>query len=121
MRMPRTRTLLATAAMAAATATAGFVIASTAGASTTTTAGTLTAATGNTGTSLSITASQGAIAAGQRDTISGSLLAGGSPAAHRVVVLERYNDKRQAVAAHQDQADQQVWRGHLYRASGHDP
>jgi len=95
MRMPRTRTLLATAAVAAATATAGFVIASTAGASTTATAGTLTAATGNTGTSLSITASQSTIAAGQRDTISGTLLAGGSPAAHRVVVLERYNDKRQ--------------------------
>jgi hypothetical protein len=94
MRIPRTRTLLATAATAAATATAGFVIASTAGASTATTAGTLTAVTGNTGTSLSITASHGAITAGQRDTISGTLLAGGSPAAHRVVVLERYNDKR---------------------------
>jgi hypothetical protein len=95
MRMPRTRTLLATAALASATATTGFVIASTAGASTTTTAGTLTAATGDTGASLSITASQMAIAAGQRDTISGTLRAGGSPAAHRVVVLERYNDKRQ--------------------------
>jgi hypothetical protein len=94
MRKPRTRTLIATAAVAAATATAGFMIASTAGASTPTTAGTLTAATGNTGTSLSITASQSTIAAGQRDTIGGTLLAGGSPAAHRVVELERYNDQR---------------------------
>jgi hypothetical protein len=94
MRKPRTRTLIATVAVAAVTATTGFVIASAAGASTTTTAGTLTAATGNTGTSLSITTSQSTIAAGQRDTISGTLLAGGSPAAHRVVVLERYNDRR---------------------------
>jgi hypothetical protein len=96
MRKPRTRTLIATAAVAAATATAGFMIASTAGASTTTatTTGALTAATGQGGTSLSITASQVAIAAGQHDSISGTLLAGGSPAAHRVVVLERYNDQR---------------------------
>lgn len=93
MRKPRTRTLIATAAVAAATATAGFMIASTAGASTTTTAGTLTAATGQAGTSLSVTASQSTIAAGQRDSISGTLLAGGSPAAHRVVELERYNDR----------------------------
>jgi hypothetical protein len=93
MRMPRTRALIATAAVAAATATAGFMIATTAGASTTTTTGTLTAATGTTGTSLSITAAQSTIAAGQRDRISGTLLAGGSPAAHRVVVLERYNDR----------------------------
>jgi hypothetical protein len=93
MRKPRTRTLVATAAAAAATATAGFMIATTAGASTTTTTGTLTAATGTTGTSLSITAAQSTIAAGQRDRISGTLLAGGSPAAHRVVLLEGYNDR----------------------------
>lgn len=93
MRKPRTRTLIATAAVTAVTATAGFMIATTAGASTTTATDALTAATGNTGTSLSIAASQGAIAAGQRDSISGTLLAGGSPAAHRVVVLERYNNR----------------------------
>lgn len=97
MRMPRTRTLIATAAVAAATATTGFMIATTAGASatttTTTTTDTLTAATGTTGTSLSITAAQSTIAAGQRDRISGTLLAGGSPAAHRVVLLEGYNDR----------------------------
>ena len=93
MRMPRTRTLIATAAVAAATATAGFMIATTAGASTTTTDSTLTAATVNTGTTLSITAGHSTIAAGQRDSISGTLLAGGSPAGHRVVILERYNDR----------------------------
>jgi len=93
MRMPRRRTLIAAAALAAVTATTGFVVASTAGASTTTTTGALTAATGQAGTSLSITASQSTIAAGQRDTISGTLLTGGNPAAHRVVELERYNDR----------------------------
>jgi len=71
MRMLRTRTLIATAAVAAATATAGFMIASTAGASTTTAADTLTAATGKTGAALSIAASESTIAIGQQDTISG--------------------------------------------------
>jgi hypothetical protein len=93
MRMPRARTLIATAAVAAATATAGFMIASTAGASTTTTAGTLTAATGNTGTSLSITTGQSTIAAGQQDSITGTLTSNGSPEPHRVVDLYRYSDR----------------------------
>ena len=93
MRMPRTRTLIAAAAVAAATATAGFMIASTAGASTTATTGTLTAASAKAGTQLSITAGQSTIAAGQRDSISGTLTSGGSPEAHRVVGLYGYSDR----------------------------
>jgi hypothetical protein len=91
MRMPRTRTLIAAAAVAAATATAGFMIASTAGASTTTAS--LTAASAKAGTQLSITAGQPAIAAGQRDSISGTLTSGGSPEADRVVDLYLYSDR----------------------------
>jgi hypothetical protein len=93
MRKPRTRTLIAAAAVAAATATAGFMIASTAGASTTTTTGTLAAATAKAGTTLSITAGQSTIAAGQQDTVSGTLLSGGSPDPRRVVDLYRYSDR----------------------------
>jgi len=80
--------------VAAATATAGFVIASTAGASTTTTVGALTAATGNTGTAFSIAASESTIAIGQKDTISGTLTVNGAAAGHRVVGLLRYNSKQ---------------------------
>jgi len=94
MRMLRTRTLIATAAVAAATATAGFMIASTAGASTTTAADTLTAATGKTGAALSIAASESTIAIGQQDTISGTLTVNGAAAGHRVVGLLRYNSRQ---------------------------
>ena len=93
MRMPRTRTLIAAAAVAAATATAGFMIASTAGASITTTTGTLTAASAKAGTQLSVTAGQSTIAAGQLDSISGTLTSGGSPEAHRVIGLYGYSDR----------------------------
>jgi hypothetical protein len=91
MRKPRTRTLIATAAVAAATATAGFMIASTAGASTTSTTGTLTAVSGNTGTTLSIAASKSTISIGQQDTVSGTLQASGTAAGHRKVGLLRYS------------------------------
>jgi hypothetical protein len=95
MRKLRTRTLIATAAVAAATATAGFMIASTAGASTTSTTGTLTAVTGSTGTgngaTLSIAASESTISIGQTDTITGTLQANGTAAAHRKVGLLRYS------------------------------
>jgi len=94
MRKPRTRTLIATAAVAAATATAGFMIASTAGASTTTTVGTLTAATGNTGTAFSIVASESTIAIGQKDTVSGTLTADGAAPGHRVAELLRYSSRQ---------------------------
>ena len=94
MRMPRTRTLIATAAVAAATATAGFMIATTAGASTTTTTDTLTAAGGSTGTAFSITASESTIAIGQKDTVSGTLTVNGAAAGHRVVGLLRYDSRQ---------------------------
>jgi hypothetical protein len=96
MRKPRTRTLIAAAAVAAATATAGFMIASTAGASTTSTAGTLTAVSGSTdggstGTTVSIAASESTISVGQQDTVSGTLQANGAAAGHRKVGLLRYS------------------------------
>jgi hypothetical protein len=94
MRKPRARTLIATAAVAAATATAVFMIATTAGASTTTTADTLTAATGNTGTAFSIVASESTIAIGQKDTISGTLTANGAAPGHRVVELLGYSSRQ---------------------------
>ena len=93
MRMPRRRTLIAGTALAAVTATAGFVIASTAGASTRTTTGTLTAASATAGTQLSITTGQSTIAAGQQDSISGTLTSSGSPEPHRVVDLYRYSQR----------------------------
>jgi hypothetical protein len=92
--MPRTRTLIATAAVAAVTATAGFLIASTAGASTAT--GTLTAVNGSTGTgtngaTLSIAAGGSTIPIGQQDTVSGTLQANGAAVGHRKVGLLRYS------------------------------
>jgi hypothetical protein len=96
MRMSRTRTLIATAAVAAATATAGFMIASTAGASAATTTGTLTAVSGNSGTgnngaTLSIVAGEPTISIGQQDTVSGTLRANGAAAGQRKVGLLRYS------------------------------
>jgi hypothetical protein len=95
MRKPRTRTLIATAAVAAATAAAAVAIASTAGASTPAAlTSTLTAATGNTGTTFSIVAGESTITIGQKDTVSGTLQANGTAPGHRVVELLRY-DARQ--------------------------
>jgi hypothetical protein len=99
MRKPRTRTLIATAAVAAAAATAAFVIAPNAGASTPGAIGTLTAVTGSTGTgnggtTLSIAAAQSTIALGQKDTVSGTLLANGTAPGHRVVGLLRYDTRQ---------------------------
>ena len=98
MRMPRTRTLFATAAVAAATATAGLVIASTAFAGTTATAGTLTAVSantgaGNNGATLSVTVGEPTIAIGHQDTVSGTLQANGTASGHRRVGLFRYSTK----------------------------
>jgi hypothetical protein len=95
MRIPRTRVLIAAAAVAAATAAAGFMIASTAGASTTAATGTLTAAAAAAGPQLSITAGQSTIAAGQQDSISGTLTSNGSPQPGRVVRLYLYSDRLQ--------------------------
>jgi microcompartment protein CcmL/EutN len=91
--MPRTRTLIAAAAVAAMTATAGFTIANTAGASTTATTGTLTAASAKAGTQLSVTTAQSTIAAGQQDSINGMFTSNGSPEPHRVIGLYRYSDR----------------------------
>jgi hypothetical protein len=105
MRKLRARILAGGAVAVLAGATA-FAVTSTAGATTTARATALTAAparagttakadtTARTGTTLSVAAGQPAIKAGERDTISGTLLAGDNPAANRVVELYRYNDER---------------------------
>jgi hypothetical protein len=93
MRKPRTRTLIAAAAVAAATATAAVMIASTAGASTPATTDALTAATGNAGTTLSIVAGESTITIGQKDTVSGTLRSDGAAPGHRVVELYRYSTR----------------------------
>jgi hypothetical protein len=99
MRKVRARILAGGAVAVLAGATA-FAVTSTADATTTarTTALTATAAktapTAKTGTTLSVAAGRPAIKAGERDTISGTLLAGANPAANRVVELYRYNDQR---------------------------
>ncbi len=94
MRKPRTRTLIATAAVGAATAAAAVTIATSAGATTPATTSALTAVTGNAGTALSIAAAKPTIAVGQKDTVSGTLRSGGAAPGHRVVELYRY-DARQ--------------------------
>lgn len=96
MRKPRTRFLAgaaiaATTAFAAAAATTAFLV--TDSASSTTATGTLAVATAKTATTLSITAGTSTITGGQKDTISGTLTAGGGPAAKKVVDLYRYSDR----------------------------
>jgi len=92
MRKLRTRILVGGAVAVFAGATA-FAVTSTADATTAAKTTALTSATTKTATTLSIAAAQSTIREGQRDTISGTLLAGGNPAAGRVVELYRYNDR----------------------------
>ena len=92
MRKLRTRILVGGAVAVFAAATA-FAVTSTADATATTKTAALTTSTAKTGTTLSVTASQSTIKGGQKDTISGTLLAGGSPASGKVVELYRYNDR----------------------------
>jgi hypothetical protein len=94
MRKLRTRTLIGGGVAVFAAAT-GFAIASSADATTPASTTALTAATAKTGTTLSITAGVPAIKAGQKDSISGTLLAAGRPAPGRVVDLYRYSDRLQ--------------------------
>lgn len=93
MRKLRTRILVGGAVAVFAGATA-FAVTSAAGATTSTKTAALTT-TAKAGTTLSATAARSAIQAGQADTISGTLLAGGNPAPGRVVELYRYNDRLQ--------------------------
>jgi hypothetical protein len=100
MRKLRTRILVG-GAIAVFAGAAAFAVTSTADATTTakTTvlAGTTAkaGATAKTGTTLSITAGGSTVKGGGQDSISGTLLAGGSPAANRVVELYRYNSRSQ--------------------------
>ena len=94
MRKLRTRILVGGAVAVFAGATA-FAITSTADATTSTKTAALTTGAAKTGTTLSATAVQSTIQAGQADTITGTLLAGGNPAPGRLVELYRYNDRRQ--------------------------
>ena len=84
MRKLRTRILVGGAVAVSAGATA-FAVTSTADATTTAKTAALTTTTAKTGTTLSIMAGESTIKAGQKDSISGTLLAGGSPAAGRAV------------------------------------
>jgi 5-hydroxyisourate hydrolase-like protein (transthyretin family) len=92
MRKLRTRILVGGAVAVFAGATA-FAVTSTADATTTANTTALASTAAKTGTTLSVTAARSTIQAGQQDTIGGTLLAGGNPAAGRVVELYRYNDR----------------------------
>ena len=94
MRKLRTRVLVGGAVAVFAAATA-FAVTSAADATTGTKTAALTTTTAKTGTTLSAMAAQTTIKAGQRDTISGTLLTGGNRAPGRVVGLYRYNDQLQ--------------------------
>jgi hypothetical protein len=94
MRKLRTRILVGGTVAVFAGATA-FAVASTADATTGANTAAVTTATAKTGTTLSAAAAQSTIKAGQKDTISGTLLAGGNPAPGRVVELYRYSDRLQ--------------------------
>jgi hypothetical protein len=100
MRKLRTRVLVG-GAVAVFAGAAAFAVTSTADATTTAKTAALagttvkTDTTGKAGTTLSITAGESTIKGGDKDSISGTLLAGGSPAAHRVVELYRYNSQSQ--------------------------
>ena len=93
MRKLRTRILVGGAVAVFAAATA-FAVTSTADATTTAKSAALTT-TAKSGTTLSVTAAQSTIRAGQEDSVSGTLLAAGNPAAGKVVELYRYNDRLQ--------------------------
>jgi hypothetical protein len=94
MRKLRTRILVGGAVAVFAAATA-FAVTSTADATSTTKTAALTTTTAKTGTTLSVTAAQSTIRGGQKDTVSGTLLAGGSPASGKVVELYGYSDRLQ--------------------------
>ncbi len=91
MRKLRTRVFAGGAVAVFAGATA-FAVTSTADATTAAKTAALTAATAKTATTLSITAAESTIKAGEKDSVSGTLLADGSPADGKAVGLYRYND-----------------------------
>jgi hypothetical protein len=95
MRKLRTRILVGGAVAVFAAATA-FAVTDTAVATTAKTAAlTTTTTTAKAGTTLSVMAGGSTIQAGQKDSISGTLLAGGNPAATKVVELYRFNYRLQ--------------------------
>lgn len=93
MRKLRTRILVGGAVAVFAAATA-FVVTSTADATTSANTTALTT-TAKTATTLSIMAGESTVKPGEKDSISGTLLASGSPAAGKVVELYRYNNRLQ--------------------------
>jgi hypothetical protein len=92
MRKLRTRIVVG-GAVAVFAGAAAFAVTSTAGATTTARTAALTATTAKTGTALSVTTGTSTIKGGDKDSVSGTLLAGGNPAANRVVELYRYNSR----------------------------
>lgn len=90
MRKLRTRVIIGGSVAVFAAAT-GFAVTSAADTTTAKTAA-LTSSTAKTATTLSITAGESTIKPGEKDSISGTLLADGGPARGKAVGLYRYND-----------------------------
>jgi hypothetical protein len=90
MRKLRTRVAVGGAVAVFAGATA-FAVTSAASATTTAKSTALTSSTAKTATALSITAGESTVKAGEKDSISGTLLADGGPARGKAVGLYRYN------------------------------
>jgi 5-hydroxyisourate hydrolase-like protein (transthyretin family) len=84
--------ILAGGVVAVVAGATAFAVTDSAGASTAQTAA-LTKSAAQAGTALSIRAAQSTIAAGQQDTITGTLTAGGKPAAGKVVELYAYSSR----------------------------
>jgi 5-hydroxyisourate hydrolase-like protein (transthyretin family) len=92
MRKLRTR-ILAGGAVAVFAAATGFAVTSAAGTTTTVRTAALTSSSPKAATTLSITAGESTVKAGEKDSISGTLLAAGSPARGKAVGLYRYNSQ----------------------------
>jgi hypothetical protein len=94
MRKLRTRILVSGAIAVFAAATAFAVANTTVGpVAVKTDALTSTTSTAKTGTTLSITAAESTVKPGEKDKISGTLLASGSPAGSKVIDLYRYSNR----------------------------
>jgi hypothetical protein len=92
MRKLHSRALVGGAVAVVAAAT-GFAVTSAADATTTAKTTALTSSTARSATTLSVTAGASTVKPGAKDSISGTLLAGGSPADGKAVGLYRYNNQ----------------------------
>jgi hypothetical protein len=90
MRKFRTRVIIG-GAVAVFAAAAGFAVTSATDATATANTTALTSSTAKTATTMSVTAGESTVKPGEKDSISGTLLAGGGPAGGKAVGLYRYN------------------------------